>query len=607
MKNSYPLFKTVLRMLKNISERDRSIYAMFSAYTLCAFVYPFFSVLLPKLVIGELTLPSPRPERLAVIVSGFFVVSALFGSARTYLRNYIYPRLTLLRIDYIRDMFAKIVGISYRYMEDSSFFDKNDRALEACSGNSNGMEGIYHKLFELPATVLTVIAFCAFVGSRSVLILFGLIAYIAVSVLVSRRVHDFEYSRKEALAHAERRKLYYYRTAYDFAYGKDIRLYGLKERILSNYEKEIEAFAGINREIRRREFRLSFLELAVLLASNALVYGTLAYKAAHGMPIADFSMYLSAALSLTLLMKSAADDFSYIVNEGQYVHDFYMFIDSDLGDKGGARRAIENDTLEIEFRDASFRYPGTDRDILAHFNFKIKKGEKLAIVGVNGAGKSTIVKLMTGLFDLTGGDILINGISIREFDRQELYKMFSVVFQDVNVLAFTVKENVAASSENIDEKRVLDALERVGLGPKIGSLPDGVNQMMLKIIEENGAEFSGGESQKLSIARALYKDANMVIMDEPTAALDALAEAEIYESFSSLVEGKTAVYISHRLASTKFCDKIALFDGGGLKEYGTHDELMRRRGKYYEMFTVQGKYYSDNGAVREGAAVNEAV
>jgi ABC-type multidrug transport system fused ATPase/permease subunit len=206
---------------------------------------------------------------------------------------------------------------------------------------------------------------------------------------------------------------------------------------------------------------------------------------------------------------------------------------------------------------------------------------------------------MTGLFPVTEGVIRINGIPISDFNKKDLYAMFSAVFQDVNVLAYTIKENIACSSLDGNEDRVRKVLEKVGLKKKIDSLPKGIEQTMLKVIEEDGVEFSGGESQKLAIARALYKDARMVIMDEPTAALDALAEAEIYENFSDLVKGKTAVYISHRLASTKFCDKIALFDGDGLKEYGNHEELMNAKGEYYNMFMIQGKYYNEEVAVSE--------
>jgi len=251
------------------------------------------------------------------------------------------------------------------------------------------------------------------------------------------------------------------------------------------------------------------------------------------------------------------------------------------------------DSVEIVFDNVTFRYPGTDVDIYKDFSFTIKKGERLAIVGVNGAGKSTLVKLICGLYEPNEGHIYVNGIDIRDWKKKNLYDLYSTVFQDFNILAFTLRENVTCNSSEQDDARVTEALERVGLGKKLNSLSKGLDQMMLKVIDEEGTDFSGGERQKLAIARALYKNSPMVIMDEPTAALDALAEAEIYENFSELVEGKTAIYISHRLASTIFCDKIALFDKDGVKEYGTHEELMAKKGMYYDMFVVQGKYYQE--------------
>lgn len=209
-----------------------------------------------------------------------------------------------------------------------------------------------------------------------------------------------------------------------------------------------------------------------------------------------------------------------------------------------------------------------------------------------GIGKSTLIKLITGLFDVTEGEILINGIPIGEFDKRELYSMFSVVFQDINVLAYTIAENVACTSKDIDEVRVMDALDKVGLGDKVRSFEKGLNQMMLKIIDEKGTEFSGGENQKLAIARALYKDANMVILDEPTAALDALAEAEIYENFNQLVKGKTALYISHRMSSSVFCDRILALDGGRIKDFDSHKNLMKKKDSlYYKLYQAQAVNY----------------
>lgn len=599
-KLSYPFSNMIKRLLKNVSDQNKKLYVYFIIYTITASIYPFFSVVLPKLLIGELSLGSAATIRNIInIILGYLLLTSIFGFVRTYVKDFAYPQITRLRIDYIRDMFDKIVSVDYRYMEDATFFENNGRAMEATSSNNNGVEGVYHKLFETPPMLLTTLAFIVFVGMLNIFILLGLILNILVSMWISRRVHNYRYNKRQALTHAERRKQYYYTTTHDFAYGKDIRIYSFKDRILNNYSKEISGYMNIHKMIANKQYALGFLGLITLLLSDAATYGILIYKTVNGMSIADFSMYLAAIVSLSLLMKTLIENISFTINEGQYVHDFYEFMDKDLGEKGGTREAIEDDTLEIEFKNVSFKYPNTEKYIFRNLDFKIKKGEKLAIVGINGAGKSTLIKLMTGLFNVTEGEILINGIPIKEFNKKELFSMFSVVFQDVNVIAYTIGENVACNSDKIDENRVLTALDKVGLGEKVKGFSKGLNQMMLKIIDENGTEFSGGESQKLAIARALYKDANMVIMDEPTAALDALAEAEIYENFSELVKGKTAIYVSHRLASTKFCDNIALFDNDGLKEYGSHEELMEKRGSYYEMFTIQGKYYNEGGLAYE--------
>lgn len=599
-KINYPLGKMLKRLLYNINQQNKSIYLYFVIYTISAAIYPFFSIVLPKLLIGQLTLGDLASMDIVIgIILGYFLLTGVFGFIRIFIRDFTYPKISKLRIDYIRDMFDKIVSLDYKYMEDASFLEKNGRAMEAVSSNNNGVEGVYHKIFETPALFITILALTIFIGMLSIWILLGLILNIIVTMWINKRVHMHQYGMRHKLSHAERRKRYYYKTTHDFGYGKDIRIYNFKDRILNNYNKEISGFISLHKQFKNKEYALGFLGLAALSISNVITYGIIINKTVNGMPIADFSMYLIAIVNLSLLLKTLADNLSFIVNEGHYVHDFYEFMDKDLGEKGGNRSALKEETLEIEFKNVSFKYPNTDKYIFKNLNFTINKGERLAIVGINGAGKSTLVKLMTGLFDVTEGEILINQIPLREFNKKELFSMFSVVFQDVNILSFTIKENVSSTSKNIDENRVLEALDKVGLGEKVGEFPKGLDQMMLKIIEPDGTEFSGGESQKLAIARALYKDGNMVIMDEPTAALDALAEAEIYENFSELVKGKTAVYISHRLASTKFCDKIALFDNEGLREYGNHEELMAKRGSYYEMFMIQGKYYKEGGISNE--------
>ena len=598
MKKTYPLGKTLGRLVQNAWKQNKRLFAYFGVYTLAAAVYPMLGVALPKLVLGELTGSAPSAERLCWIVAGFFLAAGAVGFLKTSMYFGSYHKLGLLRLEYLRDMLNKNLTMRYCNTEDAKFYDEHERAMNAANSNDNGIEGVYHALFETPAVLLTVLVYVVFIGLESVWILAALLLHVAAVFWVNRETHAFRHSLRAEIGHAERRVNYYAETANDFSFGKDVRLYGFKQRILNNFKQEIDAYAAIIARVKQREFLLGFAALSTLLLSDVATYGILVWDVVEGMPIADFSMYLAAVLSLSAQLKILAEKAGTVYSEGEYVYDFFSFMDEDLGERGGTHPAVAGDTLEIEFKNVSFKYPRTEKYIFKNLDFTIHKGERLAIVGVNGAGKSTLVKLMTGMFEPTEGEILINGIPIGEFDKKALYSMFSVVFQDVNVLAYTVLENVSCHAEG-DRARAMDALDRVGLGKKVRAYPKGLDQTLLKIIEEDGTELSGGEAQKLAIARALYKNANMVIMDEPTAALDALAEAEIYENFASLVAGKTAVYISHRLASTRFCDHIALFDGSGLAEYGTHDTLMALGGKYYEMFTVQGKYYSENpGEVR---------
>ena len=601
-KIKYPFRKTINRLIKNVSDKNPKLYFYFFIYTITATIYPFFSIFLPKLLIEELSLGNMASlENILFIIFGFFVISSIIGFIKNYLEMSSYTKITALRMGYLAEQFQKMVEMDYKYVEDASFYETYGRALEANNSNNNGVEGVYHKLFTTPAVFLTSVLFSLWIGRVSIWILLSLLLNLFTGLWIQRKVSNYEYNMKKDLSRQNRRKRYYYETTHDFSFGKEIRLYNLKNRVLENYNKEIQKYIDLNYLIRQKEFVLGFLGLFTLLINQAALYGILIWKVVNGMSIADFSMYLALILQLSFLLNTLVDDISFIHRETLYVYDFFEFIDTDLGEIGGEKKAIENDTLEIEFKNVSFKYPKTNNYIFKNLNLKIPKGQRLAIVGLNGAGKSTLVKLMTGLYDVNEGEILINGIPIKEFNKRELYSMFSVVFQDVNILAYTLGENVACTSENINNDRVYEVLDKVGLKEKVDSFPKGLDQMMLKIIDENGTELSGGESQKLAIARALYKNGNMVIMDEPTSALDALAEAEIYKDFSELVENKTSIYISHRLSSTKFCDAIALFDKTGLVEYGTHEELMEKQGEYYKMFTIQGKYYQEGGDAVETA------
>lgn len=611
----YKILPMIKRLAGDIGKRSQGQVVCVIFYTIMTGIYPFLAVFLSKIAIGILEQGGDDTAKTLVIAMAvYFAAAAVLGYLSEYLNYCIQVKNMRNRIFYLVDLGGKLTGMDYRYVEDAGFWKKNQKAMNAGSNNKYGIEGVSNKLCAMPAQLVSLVGMVFLAAGLSPWILLALFTHVAVTMWASVQNHNYRYARKEQLSKQERKINYYYKTTHDFSYGKDIRIYHFRELILKNYQAEIMALKNLITQFAKHEYLLGFAGIGTLLVTNVLMYGILIYRTVNGMPISSFTMYTSLITTLMAYMLKCGEDLSFIRNEGQYVGDFFRLMDERLEEEkeemrmdGAEGTMSENpsaDKLEIVFDHVDFKYPGCENYIYKDLNFTIHRGEKLAIVGVNGAGKSTLVKLMTGLFEPTAGHIYINGADITRFRKKDLYKLYSAVFQDVNILAFSIRENVAGCSENVDEARVREALEKVGLWQKVQGFSKGLDQMMLKVIDENGTDFSGGERQKLSIARGLYKDAPIVIMDEPTAALDALAEAGIYESFSGMVEGKTAIYISHRLASTRFCDKIALFDKDGLKEYGSHEELMEKKGEYYHMFTVQGKYYQEDGAEEREVSVS---
>lgn len=270
--------------------------------------------------------------------------------------------------------------------------------------------------------------------------------------------------------------------------------------------------------------------------------------------------------------------------------DYFKILEAESTMIYGNRELDLTNGFEIEFNNVSFKYPKSDIYALKQINLKISNGEKLAVVGRNGSGKTTFIKLLCRLYDVDEGEILINGINIKEYTRDSLNKLYSIVFQDYKILSLTVADNISANDE-CDKDMLNSALDKANIKDRIEAMPQKEKTYLYKDLDKSGVEISGGEAQKLALARALYKDSPIVILDEPTAALDPIAENEIYSRFNSFVENKTAIYISHRLSSCAFCDRIAVFDNAELVETGTHNELISANGRYAELWNAQASYY----------------
>lgn len=584
----YSFFNVMKKCVNEAWKAEKSLFIWFVVYTVFASFLALAGIFIPRIIIEEIQKANIVFSNLLILIGGLSLAIALISFFDRYINNTVYVKIMAVRIQLLTNIFNKLNRLDYHYTENPNFLNENTDALNSIGRND--YEEVIARLFGMGTKILLTGAYGYFIVQLSPFVLLGLLVSIAFGVISSFIVKNYQFKRKQDLTKANRRIRYYEDTMADFGFGKDIRVYNFQNKIKENYDFEILSYVSVFRKIRNKEYFLGLLELIFVLISDALLYYFLITRVFDGLNIAMFSFYLLIALSLSTILKSAVEDIVFLAEKGQMLNDYFYFMEKEYNEKGEGIKSIDGDTLEIEFKNVSFKYPNTDKWIIKDLNLKIKAGEKLAIVGVNGAGKTTLVKLLLRLFNPTEGQILVNGIDARDYDKEFYQSLFSPVFQDINILAFSVRENITLGHSN-DEERIWKCLELVGLKEKIEKLENGLDTNLLKNIDEKGIVLSGGENQKLTIARALYKNGKMVVLDEPTAALDALAEAEIYENFSKLVKDKTTIFISHRLASTKFCDKIALFNNNTLQEYGTHDELMNLKKEYYNMFVIQGKYY----------------
>ena len=383
--------------------------------------------------------------------------------------------------------------------------------------------------------------------------------------------------------------------------GKDVRLYRQDKLIMKikNFALDLHKKAFRTMESSKYKFDMPLTFTGILL--EALIYVFVCVYALLGtFGIGSIVKYVGFVETITGCITSYFAVFADIKYNTPFVEDYLAYFDIPQKMYQGSLTVEKRDDNEyyVEFKDVSFKYPGSETYALRHVNMKFKVGEKLAVVGMNGSGKTTFIKLMCRLYDPTEGEILLNGVNIKKYDYDEYLAVFSVVFQDFKLFSFSLGENVASGAD-YDVDKVMAALHQSGFGERLATMPEGIKTTLYKDFDENGIEVSGGEAQKIALARALYKDSPFIILDEPTAALDPIAEYEIYSKFNEIVGDKTAIYISHRLSSCRFCDKIAVFDNGQIVQRGSHDELVAdESGKYYELWHAQAQYYTESqGAI----------
>ena len=586
--------KTLKRLLGDAIRTDRKmiLYILF-ACILGAFA-PLVLSLMPKLIVGVVENPGTDAIRRILLISlGFFVLEFLVEGVSLYCSNQVLTVANKTRFELMHEQNKKMATADFKYISDRSIFKMYGMAFEATSGDWGGVVGMLREFARTAPIILSLILIGGVITALSpltgLLLLLYAITYAYAQRQANKEVRDNDVEINKITDEIR----YYNKTAGDFKAGKEIRLFNLKDMILNAYKNVINKRKGFSLRGVRKTFRKSLLSVLILILAQGIFAYTLILNFKNGsVDTGSFLMYLTLMLQFVLMADRAIEDYEFfVVNQTIYVENMYDLLETDkLSSDHGTRDRLSG-AVDIEFRNVTFAYPNTDKKILDNLSFKIAKNETIALVGNNGEGKSTIINLLVRLFRPDEGEILLNGVNINEFKEEELYKMFACIFQQVNIYPYTLGNNISMH-ETYNLERAKRAIEDVGLKERIEEEKNAYERNMSHEVAKDALELSGGQEQKLAISRAVYKDSPILILDEPTANLDALAEHEIYSKLNDLREDRTSIYISHRLSSTKFCDRIILLKGGKIFEEGTHDDLMKKKGEYYEMFTIQGKYYT---------------
>lgn len=547
-------------------------------------------------------------RRLVYMILLAFAGYGVLNMIKVYLENrgwlqYIEARVEL----FVMLPVEKDLSISMEQYEDVEVHKQKEKARDCTWTNLEGLEGFFHDNSDLLKNVLGLTVYSLIVGAMNLKILLMLIGMSALSAAAGYLVTRYARRIRDSLAEQDMTMRYIDRIVDDVQGGKDIRIFGLGRWIIGKYEEAIKRRRRISFGRDIREYGSNTLDTVLNAARELICYLYLITQLSHGMRISEFIFYLGLIGGFSNWLGLIGKYVVAVKRDSDMICDLRTYLD--LEESRDADTAFDCSAwtdIEIKFDHVSYRYSGAKEDTLKDVSFHLRAGEKLALVGINGAGKTTIVKLMSGLYLPTEGTVYVNGVSTRELNRTGYFAKQAAIFQEPFRTSYSIGENVALA-EQYDEERVWSALSRAGLKEKVRGLDRKLETCLGKDISPDGIELSGGEMQKLLLARVLYRDVPLIMLDEPTAALDALAETEIYEKYQTMPGNKTVLFISHRLASTRFCDRIIMLSEGCICEQGTHSGLMEAQGDYYEMFQVQSRYYQESEKDTEQAEMRDLI
>lgn len=591
----------IMAYLEYVWKEKKSIYFMgllfFPAYILANYM----QVYLPKMVIMELE------EKRSVAHLGL----SLFVVVLVLLLSIITKVVMLSRIKYSNRSLSqkmqneysnKLLYVDYSYLENKEFLDLKGKVKETLFGGSVGDEWERARLSDFMETLVTLIAvigniilFVYYLCKLSYWMFIILVVTPFVMLFVQKTVMKNEEKNSVGSSDAWQKLDYTIRRTEDFSMAKDIRLYQMDSWLAGL----IKHFCKVRLKYKAKSLRSRCAVSVTASIIFGMYYAGLYVFILRGLwdgsvNVPDVVFYSEMGPALYFLLSE--DFLNNIRRLFQLAVEFLRFKEFiNYGENTGESGIpVKEEPPSISLEHVSFSYPGSETEVLKDLDLTVKKGEKIAIVGVNGAGKTTLMKLICGLLQPVNGRILLNGKDMSQMEAEERYSWFSCAFQDIQFLPLSIRENISMLKDNADNSRVWECLKQAGIKEEIGNLPLKLDTLMEKNINKNAVDFSGGQKQKLILARALYRNAGVLVLDEPTAALDALAENDIYEKYSRFAKGKTSFFVSHRLSSTRFCDRILLLDGGRIAEEGTHEELLAANGLYSKMFEMQGKYYKED-------------